>query len=107
MGDTSDKSEPTMSRRLARDSSRVDEWERATRTMAMLATKLRLTPQIRIDGKTLGRQQISHETPPWERERRDGYDAREIWRPVCNSPPPCPLPGAKRKTYARIELFRV
>ena len=54
MGDTSDKSEPTMSRRLARDLSRVDEWERATRTMTMLATKLRLTPQTRIDAKTLG-----------------------------------------------------
>src|SRR5215207_9779610 len=35
----------------------LDGWERAVRVQATLATKLRLSPQTRIDPKTLGRQQ--------------------------------------------------
>jgi hypothetical protein len=54
-----------MSRRSARDPARVEVWERATRIAAMLATKLRLTAQSRVDPKTLGRMQPPG-PPPWE-----------------------------------------
>jgi hypothetical protein len=45
------------SRRSARDPSKVDVWEKATRLQAMLATKLRLTAQSRTDSRTVGRQE--------------------------------------------------
>ena len=54
-----------MSRRSARDPARVEVWERATRIAAMLATKLRLTAQSRVDPKTLGRMQPPGPAP-WE-----------------------------------------
>jgi hypothetical protein len=53
------------SRRSARDPSKADHWERATRLQATLATKLRLTPQARCDPKKLGRQEPSGPAP-WE-----------------------------------------
>jgi uncharacterized protein (TIGR03382 family) len=57
-----------LSRRLARDASRVAEWEKVTRTMAMLATKLRMTPMSRLDAKTLAREkQIPQGREPWQR----------------------------------------
>jgi hypothetical protein len=46
-----------VSRRSARDPSKVDVWEKATRLQAMLATKLRLTAQSRTDARTVGRQE--------------------------------------------------
>jgi hypothetical protein len=55
-----------MSRRSARDPARVEVWERATRIAAMLATKLRLTAQSRVDPKTLGRMQPPPGPEPWE-----------------------------------------
>ena len=60
-----------MVRRLARDGNRIADWEKAARVQAMLATKLRLTPQTRLDAKTVARQQIvSHDDPPpWARVR--------------------------------------
>jgi hypothetical protein len=45
------------SRRSARDAALVDVWEKATRLQAMLATKLRLTAQSRVDPKKLGRKE--------------------------------------------------
>ena len=46
-----------LSRRAGRDPGSIDAWERITRVMTNLATKLRLTPQARTDPKTVGRQQ--------------------------------------------------
>jgi hypothetical protein len=55
------------SRRYARDPARIDVWEKATRLQATLATKLRLTPQSRIDPQTLGRMKLPLEGPaPWD-----------------------------------------
>ncbi len=41
------------------------EWERAVKIQAMLATRLRLAPQARLDPKTLGRQQLPVGRMPW------------------------------------------
>ena len=51
-----------LSRRAGRDPARIEAWERITRVMASLATKLRLTPQARTDAKTTARGQrpLSH-----------------------------------------------
>jgi hypothetical protein len=44
-------------------------WEKAVRMQAVLATKLRLAPQARVDPKTVGRQTPQRlEPPPWEWE---------------------------------------
>ena len=57
-----------LSRKLGRDLSKVAEWEKATRTMASLATRLRLTPQSRSDPKTIARmQQPNDGVAPWHR----------------------------------------
>jgi hypothetical protein len=56
------------SRRSARDPSKANLWEKATRLQASLATKLRLTAQARIDPQTLGRQRPPQTGPlPWEK----------------------------------------
>ena len=54
-----------LSRRLARDPAKVAEWEKAIRTQAMLSTKLRMTPQSRVDARGAGRQQQSPGSDPW------------------------------------------
>lgn len=55
-----------LSRRLARDPAKVAEWEKAVRTQAMLSTKLRMTPQSRVDARGAGRQQQgSPGSDPW------------------------------------------
>jgi hypothetical protein len=41
-------------------------WEKATRLQATLATRLRLSPQSRIDPKTLGRQDQPNLCKPWD-----------------------------------------
>jgi phage terminase small subunit len=46
-----------LSRRAGRDPGSIDAWEKVTRVMTSLATKLRLTPQARTDPKTVGRRQ--------------------------------------------------
>ena len=64
-----------MSRSLARDATKardpakIASWEKATRTMASLATKLRLSPQSRTDPKTVGRDI----RPPWLKEDGTAY----------------------------------
>jgi hypothetical protein len=45
-------------------------WEKATRMQATLATRLRLSPQARLDPKTVGRQELPLARPPWLIERR-------------------------------------
>ena len=57
-----------LSRRTGRDPVRVEAWERATRVMTSLATKLRLTPQARTCPKSIGRQQ---QGPASYYDRRD------------------------------------
>jgi hypothetical protein len=54
-----------LSRRLARDSTKVSEWEKAVRAQAMLSTKLRMTPQSRTDSRAAGRQQPTPGVDPW------------------------------------------
>ena len=43
-------------------------WEKATKMLAMLATRLRLAPQARADPKTIARRHaaLPTGTPPWE-----------------------------------------
>jgi hypothetical protein len=51
-----------LSHRAGRDAALVEVWERTTRVMMSLATKLRLTAQARTDAKSLARGQrpVSH-----------------------------------------------
>jgi len=56
-----------ISRGAAHDPDRIALWEKATRMQATLATRLRLSPQSRIDPKTLGRQQPHPGPRPWDR----------------------------------------
>ena len=55
---------------IARDAahapSKVLLWEKAVRMQATLATRLRLSPQSRIDPKTVGRRQEFQGPRPWE-----------------------------------------
>ena len=62
---------------IARSSAKIPTkvlvWERAVRVQAMLATKLRLSPQTQLDPKTLARQYVDFNPDgpvPW-----DGHDA--------------------------------
>lgn len=60
-----------LSRRAVRGAARAPgqlaAWERSTRLVTTLATKLRLTVQSRVDPKTIGRMQPIHTGPrPWE-----------------------------------------
>lgn len=64
-----------LSRRLARDVTKNQEWERATRVLASLATKLRLSPQSRFDRKTIGSmERPPDETVPWNRKTQSRDD---------------------------------
>ena len=54
-----------LSRRLARDPARISEWEKTIRAQAMLATKLRLTPQSRTDSRAAGRHEAPTGQNPW------------------------------------------
>jgi hypothetical protein len=53
---------------MSDDPNLISAWERAVKLQAILATKLRLSPQSRIDPKTLGRQQPHTGRKPWEAE---------------------------------------
>jgi hypothetical protein len=50
----------------AQDPETIAIWEKSTRLQATLATRLRLSPQSRVDPKTLGRQEQSNLRKPWE-----------------------------------------
>lgn len=56
-----------MSRSMAHDPQLVAVWATATRTQAILASKLRLAPSSRDDRKTVGSRQVPPLHPPWER----------------------------------------
>jgi hypothetical protein len=50
----------------AGDPDQFARWEKATKLMAMLATRLRLSPQSRVDPKTAGRMaRPSQGNEPW------------------------------------------
>jgi hypothetical protein len=54
---------------IARDAARAPSkivFEKAVRMQATLATRLRLSPQSRIDPKTVGRRQEYQGPRPWE-----------------------------------------
>jgi hypothetical protein len=57
-----------ISRAAARDPDKITVWEKATRMQATLATRLRMSPQSRIDPKATGRQMAAQWTgpAPWE-----------------------------------------
>ena len=70
-----------LSRKLAR-SGTISDWEKATRCLSSLATRLRLTPHARADAKTIGRMvQPSGLRRPWDDApwtRKGEEDGREI-----------------------------
>jgi hypothetical protein len=55
-----------ISRAAAHDPDRIVIWEKATRMQATLATRLRLSPQSRVDPKTVGRHQPYSGRKPWD-----------------------------------------
>jgi hypothetical protein len=54
-----------LSRATAHKRDDVQVWEKATRMLATLATRLRLAPQARTDPKTIARQQHPAHRAPW------------------------------------------
>ena len=59
------------------DPTVIGSWEKLTRVMAMLATRLRLAPQARNDPKTVGVRQRNAALsikPPWADEDEDDDD---------------------------------
>jgi hypothetical protein len=53
----------------------IGTWEKAVKVQALLATRLRLAPQARLDPQTVGRFKLSSGLPkPWEL----GKDAKDI-----------------------------
>jgi hypothetical protein len=55
-----------ISQAAAHDPGEIAVWEKSTRMLATLATRLRLAPQSRVDPKTIGRQDQSNLRKPWE-----------------------------------------
>jgi hypothetical protein len=63
-----------MARSAAKTPTKVAIFERVVRLQAMLATKLRLSPQTRLDPKTLARQYANFNPngpTPWEWDSND------------------------------------
>jgi hypothetical protein len=54
-----------IARDAARDPDKITLWEKAVRMQSMLATRLRLSPQSRIDPKVVGRHEPRLRYP-WE-----------------------------------------
>jgi hypothetical protein len=71
-----------LSRRTARDPKQVVVWEKATRLQAMLATRLRISPQSRYDARAAARQLEYQGPKPWEirpgKEDDDGDDSSKV-----------------------------
>jgi len=53
-------------KKAAKDPAMLALWEKATRIQASLATRLRLSPQARLDPKTVGRQPPTVLRKPWQ-----------------------------------------
>jgi hypothetical protein len=52
-------------KKAATNAAALTQWEKATRLAAMLATRLRLSPQSRLDPKTVARALPSGLKKPW------------------------------------------
>jgi len=57
----------SISRRSAGDPASLQQWERATRIVAQLSSKLRLCPSSRLDPKTAGRRSANYAPSYYER----------------------------------------
>jgi hypothetical protein len=55
-----------LSRKTAGDPEQIGVWKEAVKVQAVLATKLRLAPQSRLDRKVAGRIQAHVAPDPWE-----------------------------------------
>jgi hypothetical protein len=64
-----------LGRKLARDTSKVGQWEKVTRTMATLAVKLRICPHSRTDPKTITRNIPLQQPFPWQDWRADDEES--------------------------------
>ena len=73
-------------RELGRDPSKTQDWERASRVMMALATKLRLTPQCRTRPESIARMQ-QHEVTPWH-EDESWEDEPKPWDRRLTPPSP-------------------
>jgi hypothetical protein len=73
-------------RKTARDPAKAGLWEKAVRLQAMLATRLRLSPQSRIDPETIGRQQGFYNglRKPWEPKPPPPWDDECDDQPIKN-----------------------
>jgi hypothetical protein len=54
-----------MVRKTARDPKQIANWEKAVRAQAMLATRLRISPQSRYDARAAARQLEPKRRKPW------------------------------------------
>jgi hypothetical protein len=70
--------------RLGKGKGKVSDWERATRVMMALGTKLKLTPQAdrRVDRGGIGVrgvpwQDANSNIPPWSDDKQEEIDAEE------------------------------
>jgi hypothetical protein len=53
---------------MERDSDLIAVFEKAIKLQGMLATRLRIAPQSRLDPKTVARHQLYDGPPPWDWE---------------------------------------
>jgi hypothetical protein len=60
----------------AHDPKMASQWERSVRMQCTLATRLRLSPQSRIDPKTLGRQDRNNPRLRYPWEDKEEYQKR-------------------------------
>jgi hypothetical protein len=67
-----------LARELGRDPKKTREWERAARTMAALAVRLRLTPQSRKRPETIARQR-QNGIAPWHATSPECDEDDEEW----------------------------
>jgi hypothetical protein len=61
-----------LSRKTAGDPEQIGTWKEAVKVQAVLATKLRLAPQSRLDRKVAGRIQARVAPDPWELRPENG-----------------------------------
>jgi hypothetical protein len=54
-----------MVRKTSRDAKQIANWEKAVRAQAMLATRLRISPQSRYDARAAARQLEPKRRKPW------------------------------------------
>jgi hypothetical protein len=65
-------------KQIGKDPTALALWEKSTRMLATLATRLRLAPQARTDPKTIARMQPNGLKRPWEIGRTPWEDDDDI-----------------------------